>query len=300
MYYGCNNCIPQSSINYAYKSITISDKHFEKLYIQFNFYVILKCERGDTMKISGKYTYKWKDIKWLDFILPVIYLVSTFALSLICSIFVFILYLGTENKAFQMNDHMLNMIQLIVDLIAFIILFGTWILFYRRSFKDRLTQGIKHMKRYWKLIILTFIVLFILKAIYPELVDLFAPESWKFDETENDKLIEQMFATPFSTFLAFFSIVIIAPINEEFLFRHLLIGELGKKFSFTLMSIISVIIFASLHVTEAKSPLEIVMYLIIAIGLAYVYLKSGRKLSVAIALHALNNLIAYCAMVFMV
>lgn len=131
-----------------------------------------------------------------------------------------------------MNDHMLNMIQLIVDLIAFIILFGTWILFYRRSFKDRLTQGIKHMKRYWKLIILTFIVLFILKAIYPELVDLFAPESWKFDETENDKLIEQMFATPFSTFLAFFSIVIIAPINEEFLFRHLLIGELGKKFKF--------------------------------------------------------------------
>ena len=93
--------------------------------------------------------------------------------------------------------------------------------------------------------------------------------------------------------------MIIAPINEEFLFRHLLIGELGKKFSFTLMSIISVIIFASLHGTEAKSPLEIVMYLIIAIGLAYVYLKSGRKLSVAIALHALNNLIAYCAMVFM-
>lgn len=251
------------------------------------------------MNLKGKHTYKWKDIKWLDFILPVIYLASSFLLSLIFSIFIIILNLATKSQFVELNDQMMNIIQLSVDLITFIILFGTWVLLYRQSFKGRLKQGLKYMKQYWKLIVITFIVLFILKAIYPELVNLFAPESWKFEETENDKLIGQMFATPLSTFLAFFSVVIIAPINEEFLFRHLLIGELGKKFSFTLMTIISVVIFASLHVTEAKSPLEIVMYIIIAMGIAFVYLKSGRKLSVAIALHALNNLIAYCAMVFM-
>lgn len=33
---------------------------------------------------------------------------------------------------------------------------------------------------------------------------------------KNDKMMEEMFATPVSTILAFFSIVIIAPMTEEF------------------------------------------------------------------------------------
>lgn len=112
-------------------------------------------------------------------------------------------------------------------------------------------------------------------------------------------MVEEMFATPVSTILAFFSIVIIAPMTEEFLFRHLIIGELGKKLNFYVMSVISIIVFASLHVTEAKSPLEIVMYLAIAVGIVYVYMKSQRSLAVAIALHALNNLLAYIFMIIM-
>lgn len=65
------------------------------------------------------------------------------------------------------------------------------------------------------------------------------------------------------------------------------------------MSVISIIVFASLHVTEAKSPLEIVMYLAIAVGIVYVYMKSQRSLAVAIALYALNNLLAYIFMIIM-
>ena len=137
------------------------------------------------------------------------------------------------------------------------------------------------------------------KEIYPYLVNIFAPEQWKFEETQNDKMVEEMFATPVSTILAFFSIVIIAPMTEEFLFRHLIIGELGKKLNFYVMSVISIIVFASLHVTEAKSPLEIVMYLAIAVGIVYVYIKSKGSLAVALALHALNNLLAYIFMIIM-
>ncbi|MCG7339092.1 CPBP family intramembrane metalloprotease [Staphylococcus sp. ACRSN] len=251
------------------------------------------------MKFKNTYTYKWKDVKWLDFTLPVIYFISSILFSIIYMVLALIISIVIGWRTSFFEGQIFDSVQQIIELMVFIVLFGIWILFYRHSFKQQLMNGIKNIKHYWKLIIVTFIVLFILKVIYPELVNIFAPEAWKFEETENDKLIEQMFVTPFSTILAFFSVVIIAPVTEEFLFRHLLIGELGKKFNFIIMSIISVIIFASLHVTEAKSPLEIVMYLLIAIGIAFVYLKTGKKLSVAIGLHALNNLVAYCAMVIM-
>ena len=44
---------------------------------------------------------------------------------------------------------------------------------------------------------------------------------------------------------AFVLIVIVGPIVEELVFRHLLIGELGKKFNFIVMGVISAL---SLHI----------------------------------------------------
>lgn len=204
---------------------------------------------------------------------------------------------GKGTSSFEVNTS--GTPAIILEIVGFVIIMGLWILFHRHTFKQEWRLGIQNIKQHWKLIIITFVVILAFKEIYPYLVDAFAPEQWKFEETQNDKIIEGMFDTPISTVLAFFSIVIIAPMTEEFLFRHLLIGELGKKLNFYVMSVISVIVFASLHVTEAKSPLEIVMYIAIAVGIVYVYLKSQRSLAVAMTLHALNNFLAYLFMVIM-
>lgn len=49
----------------------------------------------------------------------------------------------------------------------------------------------------------------------------------------------------------------------------------------------------------ATSPFEIGSYIIIALAIAFVYLKSGMNLALAITLHAVNNLISFIAIVFM-
>lgn len=251
------------------------------------------------MSFKNDHKYQWKDIQGRDFLLPFIYLIGNFCLSIvILTIMIGINETQGKNNA-NFNANFSGTPGILMEMIAFIIIFALWILFHRHSFRQSWKQGLQNIKQHWKLIVITFIVIIVFKEIYPYLVNAFAPEHWKFEETQNDKMVEEMFATPVSTILAFFSIVIIAPMTEEFLFRHLIIGKLGKKLNFYVMSVISIIVFASLHVTEAKSPLEIVMYLAIAVGIVYVYMKSQRSLAVALALHALNNLLAYIFMIIM-
>lgn len=245
------------------------------------------------MTLRNKHQYQWKDIKGRDFFLPLIYIVGNFVLSILIMMFMIFINRaydkGTENFDSGFSDVGL----VIFEIVGFVIIFGIWILFYRKSFKHYLYLGFQNIKGYWKLIAITFILIIVFNTVYPYLVDAFAPEQWKFEETQNDKLIDSMYQSPLAIALSFFSIVIIAPVTEEFLFRHLLIGELGKKLNFIVMSVVSVLLFASIHVTSAKSPLEIVAYMIIAVGLVYVYLKTQRSLATAIALHAINNLYAY-------
>lgn len=251
------------------------------------------------MSFKNEKKYRWKDINGKDFFLPIIYLASNFFLSLI--ILSVMLAVNISFGDSYVNDKFdgSSSADLLMEIGVFIFIMIIWMLLHKNSYKVEWKSGFSNIKKYRKLIVVTFIVMFIFKLIFPVLVDAFAPEQWKFEETQNDLLVQQMFSTPFSTVLAFFSIVIVAPVTEEFLFRHLVIGELGKKLNFIVMSVISVIVFASLHVTAAQSPLEIVMYLVIVIGIVYVYLKTQRSLATAIALHALNNFIAYVAIVIL-
>ncbi|MEB8070924.1 CPBP family intramembrane metalloprotease [Staphylococcus xylosus] len=251
------------------------------------------------MTFKNEKKYRWKDINGKDFFLPIIYLASNFILSIIILVILWAINISLGDRYFNDGIDSSSSISLLMEIAVFIFIMLIWILFHKNSYKVEWKSGFNNIKKYWKLIVVTFIVMFIFKLIFPVLVDAFAPEQWKFEETQNDLLVQQMFSTPFSTVLAFFSIVIIAPVTEEFLFRHLVIGELGKKLNFIVMSVISVCVFASLHVTEAQSPLEIVMYLVIAMGIVFIYLKTQRSLATAIALHALNNFIAYVAMVLL-
>ncbi|SCS42575.1 CPBP family intramembrane glutamic endopeptidase [Staphylococcus caeli] len=245
------------------------------------------------MAFRNEHQYRWKDINGRDFFLPVIYFVSNLVLSILFMAIMFTIDEVQGQGSDSFNVVLSDVTTVTLEIVGFLTIFGFWMLFHSKNFKQKLYQGFHNIKRHWKLIGVTFIIMIVFNAIYPYLVDTFAPEQWKFEQTQNDKLIESMYQSPLAIALSFFTIVIIAPVTEEFLFRYLLIGELGKKFNFIVMSVVSVLVFASLHVTSAKSPLEIVMYIIIAVGIVYVYLKTQRSLATAIALHAMNNLFAY-------
>ncbi|MFW2697392.1 CPBP family intramembrane glutamic endopeptidase SdpB, partial [Staphylococcus aureus] len=121
----------------------------------------------------------------------------------------------------------------------------------------------------------------------------FLPKHLQYSETANELELNKMFEVPAFLPVAFLLIVIVGPIVEEIVFRHILIGELGKKFNFIAMSIVSVFLFAFIHVTDAKSPFEFGPYLILSIILVFTYLKSGRNLGSTIALHIANNFVSF-------
>ncbi|MEJ7175461.1 CPBP family intramembrane glutamic endopeptidase, partial [Staphylococcus caprae] len=76
-----------------------------------------------------------------------------------------------------------------------------------------------------------------------------------------NKMLAQMFTSGWMWPILFLDIVIVTPIVEELLFRHLLIHELGKKLTYVVMYVLSILIFASVHVTDAQSPFEIGPYI---------------------------------------
>ncbi len=121
----------------------------------------------------------------------------------------------------------------------------------------------------------------------------FLPKHLQYSDTQNEMELDKLFENHAFIPFAFLLIVIVGPIVEELVFRHIIIGELGKKFNFVLMGIVSAVLFTLIHVTDAKSPFEFGAYLILAISLVYVYLKSDRKLAASLSLHMLNNLISF-------
>ena len=73
--------------------------------------------------------------------------------------------------------------------------------------------------------------------------------------------------------------------------------ELGKKLTYGVMYVVSVLGFAGLHMTSASSPFEVGPYLIMATGFVVAYHLSGRNLAMTITLHMINNFISFIAII---
>lgn len=157
---------------------------------------------------------------------------------------------------------------------------------------QRFMKGLQGIRQYIFWIVGAYLVAQAASTLYGYLQQ-FLPERFQYDTTQNEMLIDQLFAIPWFTPINFMMIVILAPVVEEIFFRHILIGELGKKLNFKVMAVISALLFAGVHVLQATSPFEMIDYLILAVPLVFLYIKSGRNLGVSIAFHMLNNFISF-------
>jgi len=95
--------------------------------------------------------------------------------------------------------------------------------------------------------------------------------------------------------LTFASLVIIPPIVEEFLFRGFLFGGLRTKLPFGWATVVTSILFASLHLTEGSGGALWVAGIdtfILSLFLCYVREKTGN-LWAGILLHACKNTVAF-------
>lgn len=92
--------------------------------------------------------------------------------------------------------------------------------------------------------------------------------------------------------LSIITIGILTPIVEELLFRHLIIGELGKNWGYKPMAVVSVIVFGASHFLHFSSIWTFIPFIVGGIALTYVYMVSKRNILVSMVLHILINTVS--------
>lgn len=89
------------------------------------------------------------------------------------------------------------------------------------------------------------------------------------------------------------SVVLLGPIMEEILFRHILFGNLNVRFGFWIAFGVSSILFALIHQDN-----RFLIYIAMSFAFTVAYAKT-RRLIVPIAIHAFNNTVVMIALFFM-
>ncbi|MDQ0755287.1 CPBP family intramembrane glutamic endopeptidase [Arthrobacter sp. B3I4] len=89
-------------------------------------------------------------------------------------------------------------------------------------------------------------------------------------------------------------LVIVGPFVEEYIFRHLLIGKLGRKINVWFCCALSVALFAALHIVgqEALTLPVLMPYLAMGATLVFVYVWTGKNVMFSYFVHAAKNLLA--------
>lgn len=167
-------------------------------------------------------------------------------------------------------------------------------LMHRRYLIPIAKERIRRAFKLWYLIIGGGIVVFTLNAGIGYLME----HVLHLDNTQNQAMIEAMFEHQWLWPFLFISIVVLAPIVEELLYRHVIIHELGKKIGNVLATLLSIILFAGIHMMYATSIYEALPYVMMGTVFSIVYLMSRKNLAVAILLHVFNNAIGFILMLF--
>ncbi|MCQ1945761.1 MULTISPECIES: CPBP family intramembrane glutamic endopeptidase [unclassified Arthrobacter] len=88
-------------------------------------------------------------------------------------------------------------------------------------------------------------------------------------------------------------LVVLAPFVEEYIFRHLLIGKLSRYWNLWGCCILSVLLFASIHIVGKESlTLPVLMpYLAMGATLVGIYVWAGNNFMLSYGVHAAKNLL---------
>ncbi|MCO4328588.1 CPBP family intramembrane glutamic endopeptidase [Staphylococcus hyicus] len=175
-----------------------------------------------------------------------------------------------------------------------VITFFVWS--HRRHLKANLFQRLRELKSQIKAMFIAYILYAMITILIAYALK-FLPKAWQFNTTTNQKAILELFQDKTWLPLVFILLVILTPITEELLFRHVIIGELGKKLGVWMMGAISVLVFAMLHVAQAKSPFEILPYITMGLLFVIMYIRSNCNIAVSIALHMLVNAMAFLGII---
>lgn len=137
--------------------------------------------------------------------------------------------------------------------------------------------------------LLIYLATFAVMVMYGYFVLLVDPSR---QTTANQAIVEQAF-TGVSPLIAFFSIVIYAPMWEEIVFRGFIMKYMLPKWPLV-GALVSAAVFAGMHMPAGSVWLDFGVYFILGMGLATVYWRT-RKIEYAILFHFIQNLIGFLA-----
>ncbi|MCC3275916.1 CPBP family intramembrane metalloprotease [Arthrobacter sp. zg-Y20] len=113
-------------------------------------------------------------------------------------------------------------------------------------------------------------------------------------ETAVNQEAVQGLVTQMSPWLVVPLVVVLAPFVEEYIFRHLLIGKLSRYWNTWACCILSVLLFASIHIVGKESlSLPVLMpYLATGAVLVGMYVWAGNNFMLSYGVHAAKNLLS--------
>lgn len=174
-----------------------------------------------------------------------------------------------------------------LEVIGFILLLGMILFVYKKEWKSDERLSIRVPKHSWlwagKGIILVFLAQLVGSVIDKSIFQI----SITSENTSNTVAIAEV--SP----IAIFSIVILAPLVEELVFRYAVLNMLMKKLKTIGSILISALIFSIIHF---DFPF-VFGYFFIGVVLAYVYIKSNR-LIVSFMVHAGMNFIVVMSRIY--
>ncbi|MGN2298560.1 lysostaphin resistance A-like protein [Micrococcus luteus KDCGSN] len=149
---------------------------------------------------------------------------------------------------------------------------------------------------WWKLLLLpaTWLACIVVNVIVLSLIG-------EAQTSANQAALEEM-TTQAPPVLMILMAVVAAPLVEEYLFRHLLIGKLSRWINVWVCAVVSVLAFTLLHFLGTGGDfrlVETVPYLTLAVAITVSYILMGRSFGYAVLLHMVNNGIAI-AMLYLV
>lgn len=137
-------------------------------------------------------------------------------------------------------------------------------------------QSTEYIWRLFKIVIVVSLLLIVVQwLIHSTSIKLYGAH------TQYEQRVLGLFKLPISLLFTFISMVILRPMIEQLIYRHLIIHELGKVWNKTVVVLLSIAIETIVHVYDMFSIFEMVPYLIIACGTTYLYIKTHHNIVIA-------------------
>jgi membrane protease YdiL (CAAX protease family) len=109
-----------------------------------------------------------------------------------------------------------------------------------------------------------------------------------------DELGEELGPAPWQVALTIASLVLLAPIGEELLFRALLLRALAQRMRFRAAALVSSLAFAAAHIDAFVLWPRAIALVLTGLGLAWIYRRRGYP--ACVAAHAMVNAVASIAL----